>query len=69
MSLLTSKQKRAIRRGYGKHSTCRQLEKKEIAEITDSFRTEGTHEKRAIIDLTEKGSDIRRKLEDPTIDT
>jgi hypothetical protein len=68
MISLSRRQKKAIQNGHGKRLTCRQLEKKDLAEITDEFLDPETKARMAEIELTGDGETLKRKIEDPTVD-
>jgi hypothetical protein len=65
---LTLKQKRLITIGKGDWAVARQLEKKNLATIVDSYRDDQTFARKAVIERTDAGETLRRKIEDPTVD-
>ena len=68
---LTVKQKNAIESGDGPRNVVLQLNRKGLAEPVeeeDVFRHPETKAKMAEVHLTEEGEDVKRMIEDPTID-
>lgn len=65
---LTLKQIKAIKHGTAPIGVCKQLESKELAEVTESYLSKDGNKRLGDIELTDAGEKAKRKIEDPTID-